>query len=70
MGGYLPCVRFVYPETSGAWTELLAFAPLSGASGRGGAVPVWYRVARIEGGKLAWAKYIDTPPAGVAGRGR
>ncbi len=59
LGGYLPCLRFVYPDSDGAWTELLAFAPLPEA-GASPDQPVSYRVARVEGGRLAWAKHVDS----------
>lgn len=60
VGGYLPCLRFVYPdkEAGGDWTELVAFAPFQAPDP--GRQPVWYRVSRIEGGRLAWAKHVDS----------
>ncbi len=60
VGGYLPCLRFVYPEAGGAWTELVAFAPFRMVDGNPRVQPVWYRVSRVEDGKLAWAKYVDS----------
>ncbi|HVU32791.1 MAG TPA: hypothetical protein VHE61_05115 [Opitutaceae bacterium] len=62
VGGWLPVVRFVYPEPDGAWTELLAYAPFRMVNGNRWAQPVWYRVARVEHGRLAWVRYIDTYP--------
>ncbi len=29
VGGYLPILRFVYPESEGNWTEMIAFAPFA-----------------------------------------
>lgn len=60
VGGYLPCLRFVYPEDSGAWTELLAYAPFRVVNGNTRVQPVWYRVSRIEGGKRVWSKHVDS----------
>jgi len=60
VGGYLPVLRFVYPETNGSWTELLAFAPLRISNANTRVQPVWYRVSRVEAGRLRWAKYIDS----------
>jgi hypothetical protein len=28
VGGWLPIVRFVYPEREGDWSELITFAPV------------------------------------------
>ncbi|MFN7992514.1 MAG: hypothetical protein U0Q18_02890 [Bryobacteraceae bacterium] len=68
VGGWLPVVRFVYPEASGAWTELVAFAPFRMVNGNHWIQPVWYRVARVEGDRLQWARYFDSyhpfPPRG------
>lgn len=60
VGGHLPVLRFVYPEAPGAWTEMLAYAPFRIENGNQRLQPVWYRIARIEGGHLAWARYIDS----------
>ncbi len=60
VGGWLPVLRFVYPETGGAWTEMLAFAPFRTFGGNDRVQPVWYRVSRIEGGRLRWSRYVDT----------
>ena len=60
VGGYLPVLRFVYPEENGDWTEMIAFAPLRISNDNNRIQPVWYRVSRIEGGNLKWAKYIDS----------
>jgi len=68
VGGWLPALRFVYPEENGNWTELLAFAPFRLENGNKWAQPVWYRVARIENNALRWVRYIDSyiasPPRG------
>ncbi len=60
VGGYLPVLRFVYPETPGNWTEMIAFAPLRISNGNNRIQPVWYRVSRIENGTLKWTRYIDS----------
>ncbi len=60
VGGYLPVVRFVYPEENGDWTEMLAFAPLRMANGNDRVQPVWYRVSRVEGGALKWTRHFDS----------
>jgi hypothetical protein len=66
VGGWLPVLRFVYPEENGDWTELVMFAPPRMEDGNKRIQPVWYRVCRIEGNELKWAKYFDsylpTPP--------
>ena len=60
VGGYLPILRFVYPQSEGDWTEMIAFAPLRISNGNDRIQPVWYRVVRIEGGLLKWVRYIDS----------
>jgi hypothetical protein len=60
VGGYLPILRFVYPEGPDAWTEMLAFAPLRIANGNDRVQPVWYRIVHIENGVLKWAHYVDS----------
>ena len=60
VGGYLPIMRFVYPESEGNWSEMLAFAPLRISNGNPRIQPVWYRVAKIENYQLKWAQYIDS----------
>src|SRR5204863_2880962 len=42
VGGYLPVLRFVYPESEGNWTEMLAFAALRIINGNDRVQPVWY----------------------------
>ncbi|MEQ1769253.1 MAG: hypothetical protein ABL879_05380 [Devosia sp.] len=70
VGGWLPVLRFVYPEGDD-WTEMLAFAPRRMLEDNVWVQPVWYRVARIEAGKLKWVRYIDSyvpfPPRGEEG---
>ncbi len=69
VGGYLPALRFVYPEGEGTWTEMVAYAPFRTLADER-VQPVWYRVARVEGGELRWARHVDTylpyPPRGDA----
>ncbi len=60
VGGWLPVRRFVYPEASGAWTEMLAFAPFRTFDGNDRIQPVWYRVCRVEHDALQWCRYVDT----------
>ncbi len=60
VGGYLPILRFVYPESEGDWTEMIAFAPLRISNDNERIQPVWYRVVRIEGGLVKWMRYIDS----------
>ncbi|MES1158550.1 MAG: hypothetical protein ABUL42_01515 [Terricaulis silvestris] len=60
LGGWLPVLRFVYPEANGDWTEMLAFAPLRIVNENHRVQPVWYRVSRIEGGRLVWSKHVDS----------
>ena len=60
VGGYLPVLRFVYPESEGNWSEMLAFAPARISNSNDRVQPVWYRVARIENHQLKWAQYVDS----------
>lgn len=60
IGGYLPILRFVYPESAGTWTEMASFAPLRISNGNDLIQPVWYRVVHVENGKFQWARYIDS----------
>jgi hypothetical protein len=60
VGGYLPILRFVYPESEGNWTEMIAFAPLRISNDNPRIQPVWYRVVRVENHLFKWAKYIDS----------
>ncbi len=68
VGGWLPVLRFVYPE-QGARTELLAFAPFRTLNGNDRVQPVWYRVVRVEQQRVKWVRYVDTylpyPPRDV-----
>ncbi len=70
VGGYLPVLRFVYPEDNGDWSEYLAFAPFRIVDGNLHYQPVWYRVSRIEQGRLAWSRHFDSflPSASRANR--
>ena len=60
LGGWLPAVRFVYPEESGHWTELVAYAPLRVDNGNNSIQPVWYRMSRVEDNELKWVRYFDS----------
>lgn len=60
VGGWLPVLRFVYPEKTGDWTELVAYAPMRVENGNQRVQPVWYRVSRIDGNALRWARYFDS----------
>jgi hypothetical protein len=60
VGGYLPVLRFVYPQENGDWTEFLAFAPFRIVDGNLHYQPVWYRIARVEQQRLAWSKHFDS----------
>lgn len=71
VGGWLPVLRFVYPEKPGDWTELVMYAPFRVENDNRRVQPVWYRLCRIEGHRLQWARYFDsyhpTPPRGEPG---
>ena len=60
VGGYLPILRFVYPESPEVWTEMLAFAPLRLSNSNDRVQPVWYRLVHIENGSVKWTYYIDS----------
>lgn len=60
VGGWLPCLRFVYPEKPGDWSEMTAFAPFRQENGNNRVQPVWYRVCRIQDNKLQWVRYFDS----------
>lgn len=60
IGGYLPIVRFVYPQSEDSWSEMIAFAPLRVSNGNNRVQPVWYRISKIEDHRLKWARYIDS----------
>lgn len=60
VGGYLPVLRFVYPESPEIWTEMIAFAPLRISNANDRIQPVWYRLVHIENGSVKWAHYIDS----------
>jgi len=53
-------LRFVYPETATAWSELLVYAPNRKENNNARVQPVWYRLARVQGGKLSWVRYFDS----------
>ena len=60
VGGWLPALRFVYPENPGDWAELVIYAPMRVENGNPSVQPVWYRVSRIEGNTLRWVRYFDS----------
>jgi hypothetical protein len=60
VGGYLPVLRFVFPDADQAWTEYLAFAPFRVVNGNLRFQPVWYRVSRIVAGALQWTRHFDS----------
>jgi hypothetical protein len=60
VGGWLPVLRFVYPEKPGDWSELLIYAPMRVENGNQRVQPVWYRVCSIEGGMLHSVRYFDS----------
>lgn len=60
VGDWLPAIRFVYPIGNDDWIELMAFAPCRMVNDNKWAQPIWYRLSKIEGGKLEWIKYIDS----------
>jgi hypothetical protein len=60
VGGWLPVIRFVYPEKPGDWSELLVYAPVHVENSNPRVQPAWYRVSRIERNVLCWARYFDS----------
>jgi hypothetical protein len=60
VGGWLPALRFVYPEKPGVWSELVLDAPMRVENRNQRVQPVWYRVCRIEDNTLRWARYFDS----------
>jgi hypothetical protein len=60
VGGYLPILRFVYPDSNDSWFELIAFAPFRIVNDNVGVQPVWYRTTRVEGGSVVWSRYNDS----------
>ncbi len=57
VGGWLPAVRFVFGDGP-TWWEYVVFAPPH--SPHVATQPVWYRVARVDDGRLAWVRYVDS----------
>ena len=41
VGGWLPALRFVYPEKPGDWSELVIYAPMRVENGNQRGQPVW-----------------------------
>jgi hypothetical protein len=61
VGGWLPVVRFVYPDGPD-WWEYVAFAPVD--PDHPTVQRAWHRVVRVEGGRPVRVDYVDTyPPA-------
>lgn len=60
VGGWLPVVRFVYPENEGTWSEMIAYAPMRLDNNNSTTQPVWFRVSRVENYQLKWCRYIDS----------
>jgi hypothetical protein len=60
VGGWLPALRFVYPEKPGDWSELVIYAPMRVEDGNQRVQPVWYRLCRVEGNALRWVRYFDS----------
>lgn len=61
VGGYLPALRFVYPDDApDSWTELVVFSPFRIDNDNPRVQPVWYRVSRVEHGQLRWSRYVDS----------
>ena len=60
VGGWLPALRFVYPEKAGDWSELIIYAPMRVENGNPRVQPVWYRLSRVEGNALRWVSYFDS----------
>ena len=62
VGGWLPVVRFVYPEENGDWTEMVSYAPQRIDNENPSIQPVWYRISRVENNELKWSRYFDSYP--------
>ncbi|MFO1477761.1 MAG: hypothetical protein U1F98_14060 [Verrucomicrobiota bacterium] len=60
LGGWLPVLRFVYPESPGTWSEWTVYAPLRMENGNSHVQPVWYRLCRIEDNRLRSVRYLDS----------
>ena len=60
VGGWLPILRFVYPESPDKWTEMITFAPFRTVNGNNRIQPVWYRIVHVENGSVAWTRYVDS----------
>ncbi len=59
VGGWLPVVRFVYPDGE-SWWEYIAFAPVD--AGHRTVQRAWHRVVRVEEGRPVRVDYVDTYP--------
>ncbi len=60
LGGWLPLLRFVYPQSNGKWTEMIAFACARRDLENINVQPVWYRVTHVVDGEVAWTRFVDT----------
>lgn len=58
VGGWTPIVRTVYPIGPQSCWEVVTFAP--SATANEFKQPVWYRFTRLEAGRVAEVKYIDS----------
>ena len=60
VGGWLPILRFVYPESPDKWTEMITFAPFRTVNRNSRIQPVWYRIVHVENGSVKWTRYVDS----------
>src|ERR1044071_1091972 len=60
VGGWLPAIRFVYPEKPGDWSELIIYAAMRVETGNQRIQPLRYRLTRIESNTLRWVRYFDS----------
>jgi hypothetical protein len=58
VGGWLPVIRTVYPVGEEECWEVVAFAPLEGATAF--VQPAWYRYVKLNAGQVKEVKYIDS----------
>ena len=71
VGGWLPALRFVYPEKPGDWSELVIYAPMRVENGNQRVQPVWYRVCRVEGKHAPLGplfRFLPPVPAAAGGK--
>jgi hypothetical protein len=60
VGGWLPILRFVYPEKPGDWSEMIAYAPFRIENQNDRVQPVWYRLVRVIDNEVRWARTFDS----------